>query len=191
MSDSRSNTHTVALVAGVVLGLLGAFAIAPAAYADAGHGHEEEAAVQMGEESDHQPMSSMMAMPMMNPERGMKLFAEKGCVACHSVNGVGGHDATPFDAHAMEGMMNPFDFSAKMWQMAPAMIAAQEEALGEQILFTGDELADIIAFVHNDAQQHKFSEAMLTPRIRKMMDHQHGGDKTGTDAHAEEIGHSH
>jgi hypothetical protein len=34
--------------------------------------------------------------------------------------------------------------------MAPAMIYAQEEALGEQILFTGDEFADIIAFVHHD-----------------------------------------
>lgn len=191
MSDSRSNTHTVALVAGVVLGLLGAFAIAPAAYADAGHGHEGEAAVQKGEGSDHQPMSSMMAMPMMNPERGMKLFAEKGCVACHSVNGVGGHDATPLDAHEMEGngMMNPFDFAAKMWQMAPYMIAAQEEALGEQILFTGDELADIIAFVHNDAQQHKFTDAILTQRIMKMMNHEHGSAKSGTDAHAEDIGH--
>ena len=73
--------------------------------------------------------------------------------------------------------------------MAPAMIAAQEEALGEQILFTGDELADIIAFVHDDAQQHKFTDAILTPRIIRMMDHQHGGEKPGSDAHAEEIGH--
>ena len=192
MDDSRSNT-LAALAARTVLSLLGAFAIAPAAYADAGHSHEEGTTAEKGREADHQPMASMMAMPMMNPERGMELFAEKGCVACHSINGVGGHDATSLDAHEMEGngMMNPFDFSAKMWQMAPAMIAAQEEALGEQILFTGDELADIIAFVHDDAQQHKFTDAILTPRIMKMMDHEHGGKKTGTDAHAEEIGHMH
>ena len=36
---------------------------------------------------------SQMIIPMMNPERGKKLFVDKGCVACHAVNGVGGHDA--------------------------------------------------------------------------------------------------
>jgi cytochrome c len=190
MNANRINS-LAAIAAVVVLGLSGAVAVSPPVYADAGHSHEAAAATQKDEDTSHQPMASMMAMPMMNPQRGMVLFAEKGCVACHSINGVGGHDATPLDAHEMSGMMNPFEFSAKMWQMAPAMIAAQEEALGEQILFTGDELADIIAFVHNDEQQHMFTEAILTPRIRQMMDHQHGGEKTGTDAHAEEIGHEH
>ena len=161
---------------------------APGVLADAGHNHAPAAAAMSSQ--NHEPMGGMLAMPMMNAERGMVLFVEKGCVACHSINGVGGHDATPLDAHEMEGMMNPFEFSAKMWQMAPVMIAAQEEALGEQILFTGDELADIIAFVHDDAQQHKFTDAILTPRIMKMMDHEHGGEKPGRDAHAEEIGHT-
>ena len=46
-----------------------------------------------------------------------------------------------------------------MWRTAPATIAAQEEMLGEQIMFTGEELADIIAFVHDDTEQHEFSEA--------------------------------
>ena len=67
-----------------------------------------------------------------------------GCIACHAVNGVGGHDATNMDAHAMNGLMNPFDFAAKMWNHAPCMIAAQQGAFGEQIYFTGDDLADII-----------------------------------------------
>ena len=31
-----------------------------------------------------------LIMPMMNPARGRKLFASKGCVTCHSINGVGG-----------------------------------------------------------------------------------------------------
>ncbi len=91
----------------------------------------------------------------------------------------------------MQPMMNPFEFAAKMWRMAPAMIYAQEEALGEQILFTGDELADIIAFVHNDEAQHGFSEADLTPRARKMMQHEHGAPGAGPKAHAEELGHKH
>lgn len=87
--------------------------LAPGVLADAGHNHAPAAAETSSQ--NHEPMGGLLAMPMMNAGRGMVLFAEKGCVACHSINGVGGHDATPLDAHEMEGMMNPFDFSAKMW----------------------------------------------------------------------------
>ena len=143
----------------------------------------------------HMDMEAMpgmrLMMPRMDPKEGRRLFVSKGCVACHAVNGVGGHDATGLDAHTMNRMMNPFEFAAKMWRMAPAMIYAQEEALGEQILFTGDELAAIVAFVHSDEAQHEFSEADLTPMARKMMDHSHGEATTGPEAHAEELGHMH
>ena len=88
-------------------------------------------------------------------------------------------------------MMNPFEFAAKMWRMAPAMIAAQEEVLGEQIEFTGQELADIIAFVHDDAEQHRFSESDIPPEVMPMMHHMHGGEGGGAAAHAEELGHNH
>ncbi len=131
-----------------------------------------------------------LVMPIMNPQRGKKLFVDKGCIACHAINGVGGHDAPAMDAHAMGGLMNPFDFAAKMWNHAPAMIAAQEGAMGEQIYFTGTELADIIAFVHDDETQHTFNESDLTPEAHEMMDHGHG-EEPAPKAHAEEIGHDH
>jgi cytochrome c2 len=128
-----------------------------------------------------------LAMPLMNPARGRELFVSKGCFACHAINGVGGHDATPLDAHTMDAMMNPFDFAAKMWAMAPFMIAAQEEALGEQILFDGQDLADIIAFVHDDEEQHEFSKRDISPDLEKLMHHSHGEKP----AHQEELGHKH
>ena len=158
---------------------------APAPATDQG-GH-----MMMGTDRMSSPDMPNMRMPSMNPQRGRKLFVSKGCVACHAINGVGGHDATNLDAHTMQPMMNPFEFAAKMWAMAPAMIYAQEEALGEQILFTGDELADIIAFVHNDKTQHGFGEADLTLQAREMMDHEHGAPGGGVEAHAEELGHGH
>lgn len=145
----------------------------------------------MGQETQMMPGMHRLMMPEMDPARGRKLFASKGCVACHSVNGVGGHDATPLDAHTMQQTMNPFELAAKMWRMAPAMIYAQEEALGEQILFTGDELADIIAFIHHDEEQHHFSEADITPEVRKMMHHSHGEPGGGAAMHGEELGHGH
>lgn len=131
---------------------------------------------------------SQMVIPMMNPERGKKLFVDKGCVACHAVNGVGGHDAPPMDAHRKMGLVNPFDFAAKMWNHAPAMIAAQEDAFDEQVYFTGDDLANIVAFVHDDTAQHGFSEKDLTAKARKMMAHEHGGAAAPM-AHSEDTGH--
>lgn len=66
-----------------------------------------------------------LMMPIMNPVRGRLLLAEKGCVACHAVNGVGGGDAPPLNASAMGRMMNPFDFAANMWRGAEAMMYAR------------------------------------------------------------------
>jgi len=152
----------------------------------------QPAAVQTGQEHGAaNPDATQLLMPRMDSRRGRKLFASKGCVACHAINGVGGHDASPLDAHTMDRFMNPFEFAAKMWRMAPVMIAAQKEGLGYQIQFTGDELADIIAFVHDDEEQHEFSEADITPRVRKMMNHSHGEPGGGSKAHGKELGHKH
>ncbi len=114
---------------------------------------------------------ALMLMPLMNPARGRELFAAKGCVVCHAVNGVGGQDAPPLDFDNTDGYMNPFDFAAKMWAGAEAMIYLQQEELGEQIELTGQELADIIAFAHSPSEQSRFSMADVPPRIRDMMHH--------------------
>ena len=156
------------------------FSAATIAWADVGHSDDDE----------HGATVTRLLMPIMSSSRGMDLFVDKGCVACHAVNGVGGHDASSLDAHDMDEFMNPFDLAAKMWAMAPYMIEAQEQALGEQILFTGEELADIIAFLHDDAQQHEFTEDNLTKAALEMMDHGHG-EVSAVEEHEEEIGHGH
>lgn len=140
------------------------------------------------DDTGHEATGMRLIMPVMDSRRGRELFASKGCVACHSVNGVGGEDASSLDAHEMEAYMNPFDMAAKMWRMAPYMIAAQEEAFGEQIQFTGDELSAIIAFLHDDAEQHEFTEDTLSAEVLEMMLHEHGG-AAGEEAHADELGH--
>lgn len=116
-------------------------------------------------------MSSGLMMPSMNSSEGRKLFASKGCVVCHSINGVGGEDAMMLDAEFMDMPMNPFEFAARMWRGAPAMIEAQEYELGYQIEFTGEELAAIIAFVHDPDEQAKFSEADIPDELKEMMEH--------------------
>ncbi len=121
-------------------------------------------------------MAPGLMMPAMNPQRGKMLFASEGCVVCHSVNGVGGEDAPPLDSSTMEPMMNPFEFFAQMWRGAEGMIAMQQSELGEQIEFTGQDLADIVAFAHNQEVQKTFTEDDIPPEIRKKME---GGGSEG------------
>lgn len=117
-------------------------------------------------------MTPGLMMPLMNAERGRELFASKGCVVCHSINGVGGEDAPMLDAEFMDEVMNPFEFAARMWRGAGAMVALQEEELGGQIDLTGAELADIIAFVHDADEQKKFSMADVPDEVEEMMHHE-------------------
>ena len=46
-----------------------------------------------------------------------------------------------------------------------------------------------IAFVHDDAEQHAFSEADIPPEIMSMMTHVHDKPGGGAAAHGEELGH--
>ena len=159
----------------------------------AASGHDHMAGAAGADGMDHggevTSRSTHLLMPIMNSRRGRTLFVGKACVTCHAINGVGGHHAPNLDAHTMKPFMNPFDFAAKMWRGAATMIALQEDVMGGQIEFTGEELADIIAFVHDDEEQHLFSEADITPEIRKLMDHKHG-PRGGAQAHGEELGHT-
>ena len=97
-------------------------------------------------------MASGLTMPEMDAAECRRLFAEKGCVVCHSINGVGGTDAPMLDAEFMDNPMNPFEFAARMWRGAEAMVELQRDELGGVIELNGEELAAIIAFVH-DAEE--------------------------------------
>ncbi len=145
--------------------------------------------------SDHMSRSGFvlengLQIPAFDPAKGRKLFASKGCVVCHSVNGIGGEDAPEFAAEYMDDPMNAFDFAAKMWRGAPAMIAMQEDEMGGQIELSGDELAAIIAFVHDADEQAKFSQADIPHDIEEMM-HGGGGDhgmEPEAETHKEDAG---
>ena len=112
-----------------------------------------------------------LILPKMDAVEGQKLFASKGCVVCHSVNGVGGEDGPAMDAEYMDNPMNPFDFAARMWRGAESMVELQRDELGDVIELDGAELASIIAFGHDSDQQKKFSAADIPENIKEMMGH--------------------
>lgn len=154
------------LLMGAGLGLATMIGVAPALAADDPN-HDSQISDQMSRSGFI--LENGLAVPAFDPEKGRKLFASKGCVVCHSVNGIGGEDAPEFSAEWMEPPMNAFDFAANMWRGAGAMIEMQDEELGGQIELNGEELAAIIAFVHDAEEQKKFSQADIPHEIEEMM----------------------
>lgn len=73
----------------------------------------------------------------------------------------------------MGGPVDAFEFAARMWRGAPAMIMMQEDELGAQIELNGPELADIIAFVHSPSEQAKFSEDDVPEQFLEIFEEDH------------------
>jgi len=115
------------------------------------------------------PEGMGLLIPPMNAQRGRALFASKGCVVCHSMNGVGGGGASNLDASEQGRLVNPYDFAARMWRGAGAMIALQNRDLGYQIQLDGREIADLAAFAHDKAEQRRFSEDDIPPLVRELL----------------------
>lgn len=109
------------------------------------------------------------SMASADAARGRALFVSKGCVACHTINEVGGTTGPPLDFEFMPREVDPVDFVARMWRSAEAMISMQQSLFGAQLDFTGQELADIIAFAHDPEEQRQFSEADVPLDLRRLI----------------------
>ena len=118
----------------------------------------------MAQESEAQPM-----MAGADAARGRELFVRKGCIACHAVNEIGGTTGPPLDVEFTPEEVDPLDFVARMWRGAEPMVMMQQSLFGEQLDFTGQELADIIAFAHDPEEQRRFSEADVPPALRRLI----------------------
>lgn len=111
-------------------------------------------------------MTASEAWPAGDPQSGKDLFVDKGCVVCHSVNGVGGRAALPLDAPPDGREIDPMVFAAAMWEGASAMLSLQLTELGYQIGVTGKELRDLAAFASNLETQRGFSLKDIPANLR-------------------------
>ena len=137
------------------------------------HGHDFEIMEELSPGQLTRMMSLMhdvgIVMPPMDPVRGRLLFVEKGCVACHSVNGVGGNLGPALNAGDMPRPMNSFEFVARMWRGARAMTELQEDLFGEVISLDGQDLADLVVFAHDPEEQAKLTEDQIPERYRSLI----------------------
>ena len=109
-----------------------------------------------------------LVVPMLDPAKGKRLFVDKGCVLCHSVNDVGGRAGPPLDVADSVRSVDLLDFMARMWRGSFAMIELQGMELGYQLDFTGEELGHIAAFLADLDAQERFGEQDVPDLIRDM-----------------------
>lgn len=120
----------------------------------------------MGPAVADEPVPLKVVVPVPDAEHGRSLFGSKGCVVCHSVNGVGGKAGPALDTVRDDGEIDPLDFAARMWSGARAMAFLQEMEFGYQIDLTGEDIADLAAFVSSDDQRSAFSEDDVAEEFR-------------------------
>ena len=109
-----------------------------------------------------------LVVPLVDSAKGKRLFVDKGCVLCHSVNKVGGVAAAALDAPQGGRYVDLTEFMARMWRGAFAMIELQGMELGYQLDFTGAELGHIAAFLSDAGAQKGFYERDVPDIIRDM-----------------------
>jgi len=112
------------------------------------------------------PSAPRISLSIPDAERGHRLFVNKGCVICHSINGVGGKAGPALDAAEVGAPVAPINFAARMWRGAVAMAVLQSMELGYQIELTGDEIADLAAFAASRSEQALLTESDIPEIMR-------------------------
>ena len=95
---------------------------------------------------------------------GERLFAEKGCIACHAVEGAGGHQAPDLAERGVSSSM--LGFAAAMWNKAPAMTRAMRARGLTPPELQAREMADIVAYLYS---VRYFSEPGSTTQGRSVL----------------------
>jgi mono/diheme cytochrome c family protein len=111
-----------------------------------------------------------LALPPVDGDRGRDVFMQKGCIVCHAINNVGIDIGPSLNAGDMPETMHAFEFAARMWRGAAAMAAMQEDLFGEMIDLTGQELADIVAFAHDQDAQDQVTPEMVPEKFRELLE---------------------
>jgi cytochrome c2 len=83
-----------------------------------------------------------------DPNRGWKLFREKGCISCHALRGQGG-SAGPDLGSDRPLPPTLTQVAGQMWNHSPAMWSAMKKQHLPRPTFEGREMADVIAFLYS------------------------------------------
>lgn len=136
---------------GMILVLALAFAAGIAGWA-IGHGSRSSAtgAGAATVPAGHTGGANLSVSSIGDPAAGRELFVSKGCSDCHSYQGEGGSDAPPLDF--MQGHLSATEIanmSGRIWDHLPQMLGHFEEEGIRVPSFEGNEMANLIAYLHS------------------------------------------
>lgn len=109
-----------------------------------------------GEGEQAAPRKSVV-IPLVDPQRGRRLFVAKGCVICHAVQGVGGQAAPALDADEDSQSIDLLGFVSRLLRGMPAMSELQAVELGYRVELASEDIADLAGFVADQELQAQFS----------------------------------
>ncbi|HLG18025.1 MAG TPA: c-type cytochrome [Blastocatellia bacterium] len=81
-----------------------------------------------------------------SPVSGRRLFAQKGCINCHSINGKGGKVGP--DLARKDFYKSVTEIAGAMWNHDPQMWGKMQQSGRGRPAFNGNEMADVIAYLY-------------------------------------------
>ncbi len=91
----------------------------------------------------HESLSALLAS---SPLEGSRLFAEKGCLGCHAIHGVGGTTGPDLGRGILDRPL--LEIAAVMWNHAPGMERAFEATRRPRPTFEPQEMASLLSFLY-------------------------------------------
>ena len=98
------------------------------------------------------------------PSRGQALFTEKQCVTCHAVGGKGGTVGPKLGTSGQHVSLT--QFAARMWNHGPAMWAAMKARNIAVPQLSGQEMADLLAYLYTN---HYFDQRASAARGARLV----------------------
>jgi len=83
-----------------------------------------------------------------SPLRGRELFAGKRCVSCHAIAGEGGRIGPDLGSRRRDLVGSVASIAGLMWNHSPVMAAEAARSGIPPVTFSGQEMADVIAYLY-------------------------------------------
>jgi len=92
--------------------------------------------------------SDLLFLEPGRPSRGRELFTTKRCISCHAIAGAGGSIGPDLATGRREMARSASEIAALMWNHSQGMTAAFDRLGIERVTFSGQEMADLMAYLH-------------------------------------------